>query len=127
MVEQIFANTVDDKVQQFVLLVEEQRHGQITDLLLRVLVGRDQVDSLEMTKIDVPAQDVDVQQLADVFLLMVATQVAILELLTDIGKLLVDSLFLEFARSRISKIGDELDQPAHVRIAAARAAQKARP
>lgn len=63
VVEQIFPDAVDDQVQQLVLLVEEEGHGQVPDLLLGILVGRDQVDGLEVAKVDVPAEDVDIQQL----------------------------------------------------------------
>lgn len=125
VVKEVLANTVDDEVQKLVLLVEKQGHGQISNLLLRVLVGRDEVHGLEVTKVDVPSQDVDVQEFADIFLLVVAAEAAVLELLSDVGKLLVDSLLLEFAGTGVSQIGNELDQTAHVRIAAAGAAQKA--
>lgn len=43
----------------------------------------------------------------------------------DVGQLLVDSLLLELACTGISQVGDELDQSAHVGIAAAGPAQKA--
>jgi len=45
--------------------VEEQRHGQVTNLLLGVFVCRYEVDSFEVAKIDVPAQDVDVEKLRE--------------------------------------------------------------
>ena len=61
MVEKVFPYTVDNKVQKFVLFVEEQGHRQIPNLLFGVLVGRDEIDSFEMAKIDVPAEDVDIQ------------------------------------------------------------------
>ena len=43
----------------------------------------------------------------------------------DIGQLLIDSLLLEFTRSRISGISNELNQSTHIGIAATRAAEKA--
>ena len=63
--------------------------------------------------------------LANVFLLVITAQVAILELLTNVGQLLVDALLLEFPSSSVSQIGNELDQAAHVGVAAGRAAQEA--
>lgn len=125
VVKQILANAVDHKMEQLVLLMEEQRHGQITNLLLGVFIRRDQIHGLEVPKVDIPAQDVDVKELADVFLLVVAAEVAILELLSDVGQLLVDSLLLQFAGTRISQIGDELHQASHISIAAAGAANPA--
>lgn len=92
MVQQIFANTVHDKMQQLVLLVEEERHGKIANLLLGVLLRRDEVDGLEMAKVYIPTQNVNVKELADIFLLVVAAEVAVLELLSNIGQLFVDSL-----------------------------------
>ena len=56
------------------LLMEEKRDGQVPDLLFRVLGGRDEVDGLQVTKIDIVALDVDVQQLADVLLFLVAVE-----------------------------------------------------
>jgi hypothetical protein len=50
-------------VQQLVLLVEEEGHGQISNLLFRVLVGGDQVDSLEVTEVDVPTEYVYIEEL----------------------------------------------------------------
>jgi hypothetical protein len=115
----ILPNTIDNQMEEFVLLVEEERHGEISNLLLRVFGCGDQVDGFEVTKVDVPAENIDVQQLfgsvaisafnrrsvaylADVFLLGVAVQAAVPEFLPDIGQLLVDALLLELARSRIS-------------------------
>src|SRR6478752_8952321 len=60
MVEKILSNTVDDKMQELVFLVKEQRHGQISDLLLRVFIRRDQIDGLEVPEIDIPTQNIDV-------------------------------------------------------------------
>lgn len=94
VVEEVLSYAVDDQMQEFVLLVEEKRHGEVANLLLRVLVGRDQVDRLEMAKVDVPPQNVDVEKLyaqsghalyeppettnlADVFLLVISAQVTV--------------------------------------------------
>jgi len=43
--------------------MEKQRHGEISNLLLRKLVGRDEVERLEVAKLDIPAEDVNVQEL----------------------------------------------------------------
>ena len=61
VVEQVLPYAIDDQMQQFVFLVEEERHGQVADLLLRVFVGRDEVDGLKVAKVDVPSQDIYVQ------------------------------------------------------------------
>lgn len=45
------------------LLVQEEGHGQVANLLLGVLVGGDEVDRFEMSKVDIPAENVDVQKL----------------------------------------------------------------
>lgn len=127
MIQKVLANTVDDEVEELVLFVKEQGNRQVANLLLRVLARRNEVDSFEMTKINIPAQNINVQELADVFLLVVAAEVPVLELLSNIGELLVDSLLLELAGAGISQIGNELDQAAHVGGAAARAAQEATP
>ena len=63
--------------------------------------------------------------LANIFLLVISAQVAVLELLPNVGQLLVDALLFEFPSSSISQVGNELDQAAHVGVAAGRAAQEA--
>lgn len=45
------------------LFVEEEGHGEVADLLLGVFGRGDQVDGLEVAKVDIPAKDVDVEQL----------------------------------------------------------------
>lgn len=75
------------------LFVQEESDCQVTDLFFRVLPSRYQVDGFEVAEIDVPAKDVDVQELhllvslealgsrakyfADVFLLLVAIELGI--------------------------------------------------
>jgi hypothetical protein len=63
VVQQVLPYTVHNEVQKFVLFVEEQRHGQVTDLLFGVLVRRYEVDSFEVAKVDVPSQNINVQEL----------------------------------------------------------------
>lgn len=116
---QVFANTVDNQMQQLMFLMQEQRNSQITNLLFRVLCSRDEIDSLEMAKVDVPAQDVDIQQLAHIFLLVVATQAALLELGPYVGQLFVDALLLEFSGAGVSQICNEGYQAAHGVLVAA--------
>lgn len=60
VVEKVLPYAVHDEMQELVFLVEEQSHGQVADLLLGVLVRRDEVDRLEVAKVDVPSEDVDV-------------------------------------------------------------------
>lgn len=112
-IEQVLPDTVDDQVEELMLLVEEQGNGQISNLLFGIVLGRDQVDGLEVTEIHIVTLDIDVQQLADVFLLLVAIQVPVFELLPDIGQFLVDPLLLKFPRSRIAEVRNELDQASH--------------
>lgn len=45
------------------LLVQEECHGEVADLLFGVLVRRDEVDGLEVAKVDIPAENVNVQEL----------------------------------------------------------------
>lgn len=117
---QILANTVDNQMQQLMFLMQKQCNSQITNLLLRVLCSRDKVDSLEMAKVDVPAQDVDVQQLANIFLLVVSTQAALLEFGSYVCQLFVDALLLEFSGAGVSQVCNEGYQAAHgVLVAAA--------
>ena len=62
-------------------------------VLFRVLVRRKQIHSFDMTKIDIIAKRIDLQQLANVLFTIVAGELcAVLELGTNFGKLLVDPL-----------------------------------
>jgi hypothetical protein len=45
------------------LLVEKQSHSKITNLLLGVLVRRDEVDSFKMTEINIPSEYINVEKL----------------------------------------------------------------
>lgn len=112
---QILPNAVYHQMQKLMLFMQEQSHSQVSNLFLRILVGRDEIDGFEVAKVDVPAEDVDVQQLADIFLLVVAVEVSILELLADVGQFLVDPLLFQFPGSCIPEICYELDQPSHGR------------
>jgi hypothetical protein len=60
MVQEVLSHAIDNQVQQLMLLMKEERHGQVPNLLLRVLGGRYEVDGFEVTEIDVPSQNVDV-------------------------------------------------------------------
>jgi hypothetical protein len=95
VIQQILPNAVNHQMQKLVFLVQEQRHGKVANLFFGVLGCRDEVDGFEMPKVDVPAQDVYVEELmqsqseipalsassrthfADVFLLVISAQVAI--------------------------------------------------
>lgn len=50
-------------MQEVVLFVEEERDSQVTNLFFRVLCCRDEVDSFEVAKIDIPPKDVDIKKL----------------------------------------------------------------
>lgn len=71
VVEKIFSDAVDYEMQELVLLVEEQGHGEVANLLLRIFVGRYKVDSLEVAEVDVPSKDVYVQKLPENVLVVV--------------------------------------------------------
>lgn len=109
MIQKVLPDTVHNQMEQLMLLMQEERHGQVPDLLLRVFRRRDEIHRFKMTKIDIVALDVDVKQLAHVFLFLVAIQVGGLEFLSDVGQLLIHTLLFQFSRSRISQVGDELD------------------
>ena len=51
-------------MQKLMLFVQKECHREITNLLFRIFGGRDEVDGLEVAKVDVPAEDVYVQKLA---------------------------------------------------------------
>ena len=85
MVHEILPYAIHNKMEEFVLFMKEQCHGQVSYLLLRVSGGRDQIHGLEVPKVDIPAQNIDVEQFADVLLPLIAVQVPISELLSYIG------------------------------------------
>jgi hypothetical protein len=45
-------------MEKFMLLVKEESHGEVTNLLFGVFAGRDKVDGFEVAEIDVPTKDV---------------------------------------------------------------------
>lgn len=61
IIQQILPNTINNQMQQFVLLVQEQRNGQVPNLLLGILGGRDEIDGLEMAEINIIPLDIDVE------------------------------------------------------------------
>jgi hypothetical protein len=77
VVHEVFPDAVDDQVYQLVLLVQEEGNGEVSDLLLRVFGRRDEVHCLEVSEADVPTENVYIEELADVFLLLVAIETAI--------------------------------------------------
>lgn len=71
--------------------------GKTYDLLLRVLVGAQQVDRLHVAEVDVVSEQEDEEQLADVLLLAVAIESLVpFELGADVGQLFVDPLDFGF-------------------------------
>ena len=127
ILQQILPDAIHDQVKQFMLLVQKERHRQIANLLLRVLVRTDQVDCLQVSEVDVPPEDVYVQQLAHVFLAVVSIEVTFPELLPYVRELFVDAFLFQIACPGITKIGYELHETSHGRgIARASAAQEAR-
>ena len=124
--QQIFPYTIDDQMKQLMLLVKKKSHRQVSDLLLRILGGRYEVDSLQMSEVDIPSQNVNVQKFAHVFLPVVAIEVTLPELLPYIRELLVYALLFQVSRSGVSEICYELNQTSHGRgIAGASTAQEA--
>ena len=91
---QILPDTVDYQVKQLMLFMQEQGNSQVSNLLLTILIRTDQIDSLKMSKVDIPSEYVDVQQFAHILLLVVPVQVSILKLLPDVCQLFIDPLFL---------------------------------
>lgn len=63
VVEEVLSYAVDDQVEELVLLVQEEGHGQVADLLFGVLVGGDEVDGFEVAKVDIPTENINVQEL----------------------------------------------------------------
>jgi hypothetical protein len=113
VIEEVLSYTVDDQMEEVMLLVEEQGDGEVTDLLFRVLRCRDQIDSFEVSKIDVIALNVYVEQFANIFLLLVSIELLTFELLPYVGQLLVNALLLELSSSSIPQVRNELDEPSH--------------
>lgn len=58
--DQILPDTVDDQMQQFMLLMQKQRHRKVPNLLFRIFVRRDQVDRFEVSKLHLIPLYVDV-------------------------------------------------------------------
>lgn len=63
MILEILFDTIDDKMQKVVLLVQEESNGEVTNLFLGVFGSGNEVDSFEMTEIDIPTEDIDVEKL----------------------------------------------------------------
>ena len=61
MVHEVFPDTVYDKMKQLMFFVKEERNGEVSNLLFRELLRRNQVDGFEMAKVEVPAEDVNVK------------------------------------------------------------------
>ena len=103
-----------DQVDEVAVLADQDRDEQVADLLLRVLVGGEQVHGLHVAEVDVVAEEEDEEQLADVLLLLVAVQGLVpLELGPDVGQLLVDPLDLCLLGLAVADVGDEDGQAAH--------------
>ena len=55
MTQQILSYAIHYQMKQLMLFVQKQRNSQVSDLLLTVLVRTDQIDSLEVSEVDVPS------------------------------------------------------------------------
>ena len=53
------------------LFMEKKCHSQITDLLLRKRIAGYQIDGLQVPKVDIPSQDINVKQLQTLSVSMV--------------------------------------------------------
>jgi len=127
ILQQVLPDAIHNQVKQLMLLVQKQRDRQIPNLLFRVLIRTDQIDCLQVSKVDVPPEDVNVQQLADIFLAVVSIEVTFPELLPYVRELSVDAFLFQIACPGIAKIGYELHEASHGRgIARASTAQEAR-
>lgn len=109
IIQQVLPNTINNQMQQLMLLMQKQRNGQIPNLLFRILGTRNQIHSLKMSEIHIISLDIDIEQLANVFLLLVPVQTATLELLSNVGQFLVHPFFLKFSRACIAQVRNELD------------------
>jgi len=89
------------------LFMQEQCNCQVSYLFFRVFGCADEVDGFQMSKVDIPAQDINVQQFANIFLLVVSAQTATLELLPYVCQLFVYPFLLQFSRSRVSEVCNE--------------------
>lgn len=63
MIKEILFDAIDNKMQKFVLLVEEEGNSKIADLLFRIFSRRYQVQCFKVAKVDVPSENIDVEQL----------------------------------------------------------------
>ena len=102
VVQQILSDAVHDQVQELMLLVEEECNSEVTYLLFRVLGRGDEVDSFQVSKVDIVSLYIDVEKLAHIFFLLVAIQLFALEFLSDIGQFFVDPLLFQFAGSSVA-------------------------
>ena len=68
---EIVFNVLNDELDEFVSLVEQDRDEQVANLLLCVFVGREQVDRLNVAKVHVVPEEEDEQQFTNVLLLVV--------------------------------------------------------
>lgn len=79
------------------------------NLLLRVSLTRDQVDGLHVSHVYLVPEDVREDHLCQILLLLVPVEIALFELLTYMGHLAIDPLFLEVAHPTCSEIRDVLN------------------
>lgn len=105
---QVLSHAVDHQPHQLRSLVHKQRNGQVTNLLLGIFGRADQIDGLHMANRDGVAEDVREHDLGQVLLLGAAVQIPLLELLPDVGHLLVDALFLKLPYSTRAQVRDVL-------------------
>lgn len=58
VIQQVLPDAVNNQVQEFVFLVEEEGDGEVSNLFFRVFGRRDEVDGFEVSEIDVPSENV---------------------------------------------------------------------
>ena len=66
-----------------------------------------------MPEINVVAQNVHIHELPHVFLLLIATETLVLELLSDLSHLFLNELELSFLVGAVSNVSDEQRQTSH--------------
>lgn len=86
----------------------------IYNLFFRVFIRRQQIDRLHVSKVDIMTQEEDEQELAHIFLLLIAVQgLVALKLGADVGQLLINPLDFRLFGLAVPDIRYEHGQAAH--------------
>ena len=96
-----------------VRVAQHHGHGHVADELLGVGRARDEADHLHVAEVDVVAHHVDVDELPDVLLLVIATDSLVLELASNLGHLLINNFLLLFFCLAVSDVANIHRKTAH--------------